>query len=108
MFDFDKFINQPSMTIFGRDILYRPKNIVHAPFNIRGDFHESYMDINLVNSGVDISAAKIVVFIRLCDFPENYPEPRQGDYISVGDLEYQIIDTEAHIPGSKKLILHEQ
>lgn len=108
MFDFDKFVNKPAMGIFGRGTKYRPKKSDFEPFIIQGDFHESYMDINLVNAGADISAAKIVLFVRLCDFPANYPDPKQGDYVLVGDLEYQVIDIEAHIPGSKKLILHEE
>lgn len=108
MFDFDKFVNVPAMGIFGRETKYRPKNTSVAPFAIRGDFHESYMDINLVNAGADISAAKIVLFVRLMDFPAKYHEPKQGDYVLVGDLEYQVVDIEAHIPGSKKLILHEE
>jgi hypothetical protein len=108
MFDFDRFVNEPSMAIFGRDAMYRPKNTARAPFALRGDFHESYMDINLKNAGADISAAKIVLFVRLCDFPANYLEPKQGDYVRVNDLEYQVVDIEAHIPGSKKLILHEE
>jgi hypothetical protein len=108
MFNFDRFVNEPSMGIFGRDTMYRPKNSQFEPFGIRGDFHESYMDINLKNAGADISAAKIVLFVRLCDFPANYSEPKQGDYVSIGDLEYQVVDIETHIPGSKKLILHEE
>lgn len=108
MFDFDKFVNEPAMGLFGRETKYRPKKPNFAPFVIHGDFHESYMDINLKNAGADISAAKIVLFVRLMDFPAVYPEPKQGDYVQVGDLEYQVVDIEAHIPGSKKLILHEE
>lgn len=108
MFDFDKFVNAPAMGIFGREIKYRPKKPAAEPFTICGDFHESYMDINLVNAGADISSAKIVLFVRLVDFPANYSEPLAGDYLSVGDLGFQIVDIEPHIPGSKKLILHEE
>jgi hypothetical protein len=108
MFDFDKFVNVPAMGIFGRQVQYRPKNSAAQPFDLRGDFHESYMDINLKNAGADISAAKIVLFVRLCDFPENYQVPLAGDYVKINDLEYQIVDIETHIPGSKKLILHNE
>lgn len=108
MFDFDAFVNKPAMGIFGRDIKYRPKKTDVAPFAMCGDFHESYMDINLVNAGADISSAKIVLFVRLVDFPAHYTAPLAGDYVSVGDLNYQIVDIEPHIPGSKKLILHEE
>ena len=72
MFDFDAFVNKAAMGIFGREIKYCPKNSAFNAFIIQGDFHESYMDINLVNAGPDISAAKIVLFIRLCQFPANY------------------------------------
>ena len=108
MFDFDKFVNEPAMGIFGRNTRYRPKKQGAGPFAIRGDFHESYMDINLVNAGADISAAKTVLFVRLSDFPAHYPKPLAGDYVSVGDLDYQIVNIEPHIPGSKKLVLHEE
>jgi hypothetical protein len=104
MFDFDRFVNAPAMGIFGRECQYRPKH--GAPFKIAGDFHESFMDINLKNAGADISSAKIVLFVRLADFPSEYPAPVAGDYLDVGDLQFQIIDIEPHIPGSKKLILH--
>jgi len=107
MFDFDKFVNKAAMDIFGQEVKYRPKKNV-AAFTICGDFHESYMDINLVNAGADISAAKIVLFVRLSDFPAHYPEPLAGDYVSVSDLGYQIVNIEPHIPGSKKLVLHEE
>lgn len=106
MFDFDKFVNKTAHGIFGREILYRPKNTAYAPFKLSGDFHESFMDINLKNAGADISAAKIVVFVRLAEFPANYPTPLAGDYITIDNAQYQVVDLEAHIPGSKKLILH--
>ncbi len=108
MFDFDNYINKPSMEIFGRPVIYRPKNTDVAPFEITGDFHESYMEIDLKNAGADISSAKIVLFVRLKDFPKHYPKPKQGDYVEIWECPYQIIDIEPHIPGSKKLVLHEQ
>lgn len=108
MFDFDNFVNKPSMDIFGRGVIYRPKNPVHKPFAITGDFHESFIEVNLKNADADVSSAKIVLFVRLIDFPKTYPQPRAGDYVSVGDLDYQIVDIEHHIPGSRKLVLHEE
>lgn len=96
------------MDIFGREVKFRPKNPAHTAFNVRGDFHEAYIDINLKNADADISSAKIVLFVRLVDFPAYYPEPLQGDYVLFGGLEYQIVNTEPHIPGSKKLTLHEE
>ena len=107
MFNFDDFVNRPAMDIFGRPVTYRPKNTAHEPFAITGDFHESFMEIDLKNAGADISSAKIVLFVRLIDFPTYYPEPRAGDYVEIWEIKYQIIDIEHHIPGSKKLILHE-
>jgi len=104
-FDFDKFVNGPSMQLFGVACKYRPKH--GKPFALHGDFHESYMDINLVNAGADISAAKTVVFVRLAEFPVGYQKPKAGDYISVGDLDFQILNIEPHIPGSIKLVLHD-
>lgn len=107
MFNFDDFVNRPAMNIFGRPVLYRPKNTEYQAFAITGDFHKSYMEINLKNAGADISSAKIVLFVRLVDFPSSYPEPRAGDYVEIWEIRYQIIDIEHHIPGSRKLILHE-
>lgn len=107
MFNFDDFVNRPAMNIFGRPVLYRPKNTEYQAFAITGDFHKSYMEINLKNAGADISSAKIVLFVRLADFPSSYPEPRAGDYVEIWEIKYQIIDIEHHIPGSRKLILHE-
>lgn len=108
MFDFDNFVNKPSMDIFGRPVTYRPKNTRFAPFEITGDFHKSYMEIELKNAGADISSAKIVLFVRLVDFPTTYPKPKQGDYVEIWGVTYQIIDIEHHIPGSRKLVLHEE
>ena len=81
MFDFDNFVNKPNMDIFGRPVTYRPKNTQYPAFAMTGDFHESYMEIELKNAGADISSAQIVLFVRLIDFPESYPEPKQGDYV---------------------------
>ena len=107
MFDFDKFVNEPAHALFGRQISYRPRNVSHSQFTMSGDFHISYMDINLVNAGADISSAKTVVFVRDVDFPERYPISLAGDYVTIDGKEWQVINIEPHIPGSKKLILHE-
>lgn len=95
------------MAIFGRRVMYRPKNKAFLPFEIIGDFHKSYMEVELKNAGADISSAKIVLFVRLVNFPPEYPTPLQGDYVKIWDIEYQVIDIEHHIPGSRKLVLHE-
>jgi hypothetical protein len=106
MFNFDDFVNKPAMGMFGRLCLYRPKNPNATTFEICGDFHESFMDINLKNAGADISSAQIVLFVRLTDFTTAYPQPLAGDFITIDDVEYQIVDIEPHIPGSLKLVLH--
>lgn len=107
MFDHDNFINAACQSIFGRKTIYKPEERKVKPFDISGDFHESFIDINLKTNEVDISSAKIVLFVRLVEFPKDYKEPKQGDFVIVDDLKYQVIDIEAHIPGSKKLILQE-
>lgn len=106
MFDFDTFVNKTAQGIFGRPVTYRPKNTDKQPFTLSGDFHVSYMDINLVNAGADISSAKTVVFVRLAEFPTQYPTPLAGDYVAIDGNNYQIMDIQAHIPGSQKLVLH--
>lgn len=106
MFDFDTFVNKTAQGIFGRPVTYRPKKTTITPFELSGDFHVSYMDINLVNAGADISSAKTVVFVRLIEFPPEYPKPLAGDFVTIDGNNYQIIDVQAHIPGSQKLVLH--
>lgn len=108
MFDFDNFVNKPSMEIFGRPVTYRPKNTQYPAFAITGDFHKSYMEVSLNNAGTDISSAQIVLFVRLIDFPESYPKPLQGDYVEIWGVTYQVMNIEHHIPGSRKLVLHEE
>ena len=76
MFDFDNFVNKTCMEIFGRPVTYRPKNTQHQPFAISGDFHKSYMEVQLKNADADVT--------------------------------YQVMNIEHHIPGSRKLVLHEQ
>ncbi len=106
-FDFDNFINAPSQAIFGRQVQYIPANETIAPFEIRGDFHESYIDVKLkIMSEAEISSSKIVIFVREIDFPDDYKQALQGDYVIVDEVKYQIIDIEPHIPKSKKLTLH--
>ena len=102
------FVNRTCMEIFGRPVTYRPKNTQHQPFAITGDFHKSYMEVQLKNADADISSAQIVLFVRLIDFPERYPKPLQGDYVEIWGVTYQVMNIEHHIPGSRKLVLHEQ
>lgn len=107
MFNYDHFINKPCQNIFGRPVIYTTENKEISAFKIIGDFHEAYIDLDLKNSGADISTAQIVLFVRLVDFPVTYPTPQQGDITLVNGKEYQVIDVQPHIPGSNKLILHE-
>lgn len=107
MFDHDNFINKTCQSIFGRPVLYKPRNKIYQAFYITGDFHEAYVDINLKNSEADISSAQTVLIVRLVEFGEQYPLPFQGDIVVVDELSYHIVDVQPHIPGSKKLILHE-
>lgn len=64
MFDHDNFINKPCQDIFGRLVVYKPRNASISDFKITGDFHENYVDINLQNAGADISAAEIAHFCK--------------------------------------------
>ncbi len=107
-FDFDNFINAPNQAIFGRPVQYIPASETIAPFEIRGDFHESYIDVKLKTiTEAEISSSQIVLFVRDIDFPNDYQKPLQGDFVVVDDIQYQIVNIEAHIPKSKKLVLHE-
>jgi hypothetical protein len=56
---------------------------------------------------VEISSDKIVIFVRNVAMAAHYQKANQGDFIEVENLRYQIIDIQPHLPGSKKLILHE-
>ena len=107
MFDFDEFINKPAIGIFGRNSLITPANNQFPAFEIKGDFHEDYIEVNVDSSNSSINSNSIVIFIRNKDLPVNYPKINQGDAIKVNEINYQIIDIQNHIPGSKKLILHE-
>lgn len=107
MFDFDNFVNKPCLGIFGREVSYIPANEDFAAFAIRGDFHHDYQGVKTNSSEVEISSSEIVIFLRDVDMPASYPKANQGDFIEVEDSRYQIIDIQIHIPGSKKLILHE-
>ena len=82
MFDFDDFVNRTCMEIFGQPVTYRPKNTQHQPFAITGDFHKSYMEVQLKNA--------------------------DADYVEIWGVTYQVMNIEHHIPGSRKLVLHEQ
>lgn len=107
MLDFDNFINKPCVEIFGREITYIPANNDFESFVIKGDFHKDYSGVNTKTSEVEISSFEIVLFVREIAMPSNYPKANQGDFIEVENIRYQIIDIQQHIPGSKKLILHE-
>lgn len=107
MFNFDKFVNQPCIEIFGRITTYVPANSNFDSFEIKGDFHKDYQEVKTNSSTVEVSSNEIVLFVRDADMSENYPKANQGDFIIVEDERYQIIDIQIHIPGSKKLILHE-
>ncbi|MFI3241215.1 MAG: hypothetical protein R3Y43_01450 [Alphaproteobacteria bacterium] len=107
-FDFDNFINAPNQAIFGRPVQYIPASETIASFNIRGDFHKSYIDVKLKTiTEAEISSSQIVLFVREIDFPDDYKQPLQGDYVIIDEAKYQIVDIEPHIPKSKKLVLHE-
>lgn len=107
MFDFDEFINKPAIGIFGRNSIITPANNQFPAFEINGDFHEDYREVNVDSSNSSITSNSIVIFIRNKDLPVNYPKINQGDKIRIDEVNYQIIDIQNHIPGSKKLILHE-
>lgn len=106
-FDFDEFINKPCIEILGHQAIITPAKIEFTPFELGGDFHEDYKEVNPDLSEASISSSKIVIFIRDVDLPDYYPKINQGDSIEVKGKNYQIIDVQIHIPGSKKLILHE-
>ena len=107
MFDFDQFINKPAIKIFGRTVTITPANNEFAPFAIKGDFHQSYKEVDNILSTGAINSSIIAIFIRDADLPAYYPKINQGDLLAVNDKNYQIIDIQVNIPGSKKLILHE-
>ena len=107
MFDFDGFINKPSIGIFGQVATITQEKNEFAPFEINGDFHEDYKEINPDSSDASITSSVIAIFIRSSDLPEYYPKINQGDLIEIDGRNYQIIDVQIHIPGSKKLVLHE-
>jgi len=107
MFNFDDFINKPSIGIFGQITTITPAKTEFAPFEINGDFHEDYKEINPDSSEASITSSVIAIFIRDADLPDYYPKVNQGDLIAIDGKNYQIIDVQIHIPGSKKLVLHE-
>lgn len=106
-FDFDQFINKPSIQIFGANATITPAKSEFAPFEINGDFHEDYQEVSNKAVEVDISSNEIVIFVRDVGLPDYYPKINQGDKIEIDSKDYQIIDVQTHIPGSKKLVLHE-
>jgi hypothetical protein len=107
MFNFDSFINKPSIEIFGQVTTITPVKTEFAAFEINGDFHEDYKEVNPDSSEVSITSSVIAIFIRNADLPDYYPKINQGDLIEIDGKNYQIIDVQIHIPGSKKLVLHE-
>ena len=107
MFNFDDFINKPSIGIFGQITTITPAKTEFAPFEINGDFNEDYKEVNPDSSDVSITSSVIAIFIRNADLPDYYPKINQGDLIEIDGKNYQIIDVQIHIPGSKKLVLHE-
>lgn len=107
MFNFDEFVNKPCIEIFGREVSYIPANNDFVAFTIRGDFHRDYQGVKNNSAEVEVSSSEIVIFLRDIDMPTSYPKAKQGDFIEVENSRYQIIDIQIHIPGSKKLILHE-
>jgi hypothetical protein len=107
MFNFDEFVNKPCIEIFGREVSYIPASSDFEAFAIRGDFHRDYQGVKNSSTEVEISSSEIVIFLRDIDMSTSYPKAKQGDFIEIDDLRYQIIDIQQHIPGSKKLILHE-
>ena len=107
MFNFDDFVNKPCVEIFGIEALYIPANSDFESFTIKGDFHKDYQEAKTDSSEVEISSDKIVIFVRDVAMAAHYQKANQGDFVEVESLRYQIIDIQQHIPGSKKLILHE-
>ena len=107
MFDFDGFVNKPSIQIFGQVAIIIPANDQFEPFEINGDFNENYQEVSNKAIDSDISSNEIIIFIRNADLPDFYPKINQGDKIEIDGKDYQIIDVQTHIPGSKKLVLHE-
>jgi hypothetical protein len=107
MFDFDEFINRPCLKIFGKKTTYIPANNSFDSFEIKGDFHKNYKEAKADEATVGVSSYEVVLFVRDADMAQNYPKANQGDFIEIENLRYQIIDIQHHIPGSKKLVLHE-
>ena len=56
MFDFDCFINKPSIGIFVQVATITPAKNEFAPFEINGDFHEDYKEINPDSSDASITS----------------------------------------------------
>ncbi len=114
MFDFDKFINGPCIGdgliegIFGRKALYIPDNAEIQPFVIVVDFHKGYENVKLKTAEVPITSMEIAAFIRLCNMPKYYSKIRQGDHLQIENQTFDIINVEYHIPGTEKVVLHEQ
>lgn len=107
MLDFDNFINKPCIEIFGNFATYIPADSNFYSFTIKGDFHKDYLSVTTKSLEMDITSNEIVLFIRDISMPPSYPKANQGDFVEIEKVRYQIIDIQQHLPGSKKLILHE-
>lgn len=119
VFDFDAFINKACVGgkdeegnvkegIFGRNVTYIPAQSNFETFHIAGDFHKAYEEVQPETMGdASITSSQITLFIREVDMPETYPKPLQGDYVEVEGFRFQVVDVQVHIPGSLKLVLHE-
>ena len=94
--------------IFGRKALYIPDNKEFQPFDILVDFHKGYQEVKLKTAEAPVTSTEIAAFIRLCEMPENYPKILQGDHLQVENQIFDIINVEYHIPGTEKVVLHEQ
>lgn len=69
MFNWDKLVNGPVMSIFGEPATYQPA--LGMPFTILGTFHEAYKSVDLVG-GMGITSESPALGIRLLDFAR-YP-----------------------------------
>lgn len=93
--------------MFGQRAKIIPAKAEFTAFEINGDFHEEYKEVGFDDANSSVTSAKIVIFIRDANLPQYYPKVNQGDIVEINNKSYQIVDIQAHIPGSKKLILHE-
>ena len=119
-FDFDTFINAPCIGVtnthgkvnpglFGRRMRYSPANQQIKPFFISGDFQQRYQEVqSALLDETAINSEYLMVTLREVDMPRHYRTPLQGDTVEMDGFEYEVIDIQTHVPGSFRLILHEQ